>query len=655
MEKIKIDDFLNYKFLSNMEFSPNGKNTAFILHNMNLESNNYDSNIHIYNASNNNTLKLTSTDEELYFKWMNENEIVFPSFRDSNDLKRKDDFETFTPFYKININGGEANRFFEIPMSVNSFEFIDKDNIIFTGKFDHSKRDFDNLSLEDKLESKDYLIMDELPFWGNGKGDINKLRNPAYIYNISSGEIKQINDNFTNTLLIQLNGDNTKALILSRTFKDMEPLKMDLSLYDIEKGELKLLDSDNYIYSFADFIQDKIIFIGTDMKRYGMKENPHIFTMDLDGNNLQQISDNSFDSPAGSTIGSDCRYGSYRSFKVDGDFLYFLTTEGDSSNLKRINLNGDIENLTESLGSIDGIDISDGKIQFIGLRNLKLQELYSLNGEENQITHFNDWIYDKRSISKPEAISFDTDGVTIHGWVMKPVNFDSNKKYPTILNIHGGPKTAFGETFFHEMQYWTNKGYGVIFCNPRGSDGKGNEFADIRGRYGSIDYEDLMNFTDFCIENYEFIDENRLGVTGGSYGGFMTNWIIGHTDRFKAAASQRSISNWFSFFGTTDIGYFFTEDQQSSTPWDNPEKLWALSPLKYANRVTTPTLFIHSAEDFRCWAPEALQMFSALKYHGVDSRVCLFKDENHELSRSGMPKHRIKRLKEITEWFDKYL
>ena len=255
-------------------------------------------------------------------------------------------------------------------------------------------------------------------------------------------------------------------------------------------------------------------------------------------------------------------------------------------------------------------------------------------------------------VADPVEVSF---GEDLTGWVLLPKDYDETKKYPAILDIHGGPKTVYGEVFYHEMQYFASEGYFVFFCNPRGSDGKGNEFSDIRGKYGTIDYDDLMKFTDEVLNKYESIDKDRVGVTGGSYGGFMTNWIIGHTDRFKAAASQRSISNWISKFGTTDIGYYFVDDQQSGTPWNNADKLWWHSPLKYADKVKTPTLFIHSDEDYRCWMAEAFQMFSALKYHGVDSRICLFKGENHELSRSGKPTHRMRRLKEIISWFNHYL
>ena len=195
----------------------------------------------------------------------------------------------------------------------------------------------------------------------------------------------------------------------------------------------------------------------------------------------------------------------------------------------------------------------------------------------------------------------------------------------------------------------------MFFMNPRGGDGRGNSFADIRGKYGTIDYEDLMKFTDEVLKKYPAIDTARVGVTGGSYGGFMTNWIIGHTDRFKAAASQRSISNWISFAHTSDIGEMFGADQQGADTWKNVDKLWWHSPLKYANQCTTPTLFIHSDEDFRCPYSEGMQMYSALCEHGVATRLCMFKGENHELSRSGKPRHRVKRLKEITTWMDTYL
>ena len=664
MENLKLDDFTRYKFLSGISISPNGFNTGFVLHQMDVEENKYLSNIYIYNENNKEPLKLTSLDEERSFIWKDDNTILFPGARDEKDKEKKKNGEDLTPYYEISLKGGEANKVFEIPLNVTSMKILDDENFILTAIYDHNKPNLEGLSDAEKKETlkkmkdaKDYEIFDEIPFWSNGQGYTNKKRNRLYKYNIKTKDLLPITDVFTSVLSFELNDEKDKILLICKSYTDKMQLKSDIHLYDIEKNHLeKLGHDDDFNYSYINFFGDKIIFAGHDKKSYGINENPHFFIMDLNSGKSTQITGSNFDSGLWSSVGSDCRYGGSNSMKVEGDYLYFTTTENESSYINKMDKEGNIEKLVKKSGSIDGFDIVNGEIKFIGLRGIKLQELYELkNEEEIQLTNYNEWVMKERKIAKPEHLSFETDNVVIDGWVLKPVDYQEGKKYPAILDIHGGPKTVFGEVFYHEMQYWANHGYLVFFCNPRGSDGKGNEFSDIRGKYGTIDYEDLMNFTDEVIKKYPCIDVDNIGVTGGSYGGFMTNWIIGHTNRFKAAASQRSIANWVSFFGTTDIGYYFATDQNDATPWEDVDKLWFHSPMKYANKVETPTLFIHSEEDYRCWLPEGLQMYSALKYHGVESRLCMFKGENHELSRSGKPKNRIKRLEEITNWFDKYL
>ena len=664
MENLKLDDFTKYKFLSGIRFSPSGKKTGFVLHQMDVDENKYLSNIYIYKEESSSYIKLTSLDEERSFIWKDDDTIIFPAIRGKKDKERKEKKEEFTTFYEISLLGGEANKVFEVPLNVRSIEFIDEDKLMVIGSFDPSRPKLDELSKEEKnkslkkmAEDKDYEVLDEIPFWFNGAGFTNKKRSRLYIYNLKDEKLTPITDEFTDVASAKLNKDKTKIIIVASSFTDKMQLKSDLHLYDIKEGCLeKLSHEEVFNYAYADFLGDKIIFAGKDMKAYGINENPHFYLMDLDGTNVKRLTDDDFDCGLWNSVGSDCRFGGSRSMVIDGEHLYFVTTEGYNSYINRIDKNGKIEKLTKDNGSIDGFDVKDSKISFIGLRGLRLQELYGLKDkEEIQLTDFNEWVIKEKKLSQPEHITFENDGVTIDGWIMKPVDFEEGKKYPAILDIHGGPKTVYGEVFYHEMQYWANIGYVVFFCNPRGSDGKGNEFADIRGKYGTVDYEDIMEFTNIVVEKYPFIDSENIGVTGGSYGGFMTNWIIGHTNRFKAAASQRSISNWISKFGTTDIGYFFVEDQQGATPWSDVEKLWFHSPMKYADKVTTPTLFIHSEEDYRCWLPEGIQMFTSLKYHGVDSRLVMFRGENHELSRSGKPKHRIRRLEEITNWFNKYL
>ena len=248
-----------------------------------------------------------------------------------------------------------------------------------------------------------------------------------------------------------------------------------------------------------------------------------------------------------------------------------------------------------------------------------------------------------------------TDGVDIDGFVMKPVGYEPGTRYPGILHIHGGPKMVFGPGFHHEMQLWAASGFFVCYCNPRGSCGKGNAFADLQGKYGEVDFRDLMEFTDEVLRRYPEIDADRMGVAGGSYGGFMTNWVIGHTDRFRCAVSQRSIANYVGDYLLSDIGYYYVPDQQLGTIWEHPERLWKASPLTYADRVKTPTLFIHADKDYRCTLANGLEMFAALKLHGVESKLCMFYGENHGLSREGKPSNRISRLSEILHWMEEHL
>ena len=287
-----------------------------------------------------------------------------------------------------------------------------------------------------------------------------------------------------------------------------------------------------------------------------------------------------------------------------------------------------------------------------------LQEVYRRKGDGlwERLTNLNDSALENRTVSAPVRYTFtDRDGFSVNGFVIEPADYDPGKSYPGILEIHGGPRAAFTHGFFHELQYLAGKGYFVFYCNPRGSAGGGEDFADIRGRRGTVDYNDLMEWTDFVLDKYKSIDPKRLGVMGGSYGGYMTNWIISHTKRFAAAVSMRSIADLTGSYGATDCGAWGTPGVYGGTPWANDERLREQSPFTYAMNIYTPTLFLHSFEDHRCNVTGAMQMYTALQLKGVPTRMCLFKNECHELSRSGRPASRLRRLEEIGAWMDRYL
>lgn len=658
MENLKLKDFLDYKFLSGIELSPDKNYAAFAVHAPDYEDNKYLSGIWIYNCLTSEYKKLTGMNKEKSFIWLDNDTILFPSLRDDKLKEKIEKGEHWAVFYAIDIHGGEAYEYMRIPMNVSGIKKMAQEKFLITAEYDHYGINLHSHKGEEKekavdmiKESKDYEVLDEIPFWSNGHGFTNKKRNRLYLFDKGTKDIVPISGKFENISVTSVR--DGKALYISENYTNKLELTNELYLYDLySEKATRLVEEDEFAIDFAEFVGDEIIFAASPMDKYGLNQNPSFYK--LKNGEAELLSRH--DSGMHNSVASDCRYGGGVDHRAFDNCLYFVATENKSSFIKKLSLDGRIEKITGDNGSVDFFDIGSEGIIFIGLRGTRLQEIYTLKeGVETQRTKFNEKIAETKNIIKPEPLEFVNDGIKMEGFVLKPADYDESKCYPGILDIHGGPKTVYGEVFFHEMQYWANEGYFVFFCNPRGSDGRGDEFADIRGKYGTIDYDDLMKFTDWVLEKYPQIDKCRIGVTGGSYGGFMTNWIIGHTDRFKCAASQRSISNWISKFGTTDIGYYFNADQMQSTPWDNVEKMWFHSPLKYANQAVTPTLFIHSEEDYRCWIGEGLQMFTALKYHGVDARLCMFRGENHELSRSGKPRHRVRRLEEITNWFEKYL
>ena len=658
MENLKLKDFLDYKYLSNLEFSPNGENAGFVVNTTNYDDNNYQSNIWLLNNKTKKYSKLTSLNEERSFLWIDNSTIIFPAARDAKLKEKVNQGEKWTAYYSIDINGGEADKYMQIPLMVTAIKMIDKDNFVLTAKYDNYGINLNEMTGEERTkaiaklkEEKDYEVLDEIPFWSNGGGFTNQKRNRLYLYNRISNEVTPLT--CEHTVVTYFSYKDGKVLYVGNVFEGKLEQREGIFCYDIasKKTETLLPIEANFRVSYAEFLEDAVICALNDCKEYGMNQNPSFYV--IKNGKVELLKKH--DTWMINTVGSDCRYGGGKAYRVVNGKLYFPTTVFKDSFLNTIDLAGNETVLTKANGSVDVYDVHGEEILFVGLRGIKLQEIYSLkNGEETQLTSFNENVYTDKKLSIPEKCNFVNDGIEIEGWVLKPVDYDETKTYPAILDIHGGPKTVFGEVFYHEMQVWANMGYFVFFCNPRGGDGRGNAFADIRGKYGTIDYDDLMKFTDVVLEKYP-IKADRVGVTGGSYGGFMTNWIIGHTDRFRCAASQRSIANWISKFGTTDIGYYFNADQNASTPWINQEKLWWHSPMKYADKAKTPTLFIHSEEDYRCWLAEGIQMFTALKYHGVEARLCMFRGENHELSRSGKPKHRVRRLEEMTNWFEKYL
>ncbi|HEV8430509.1 MAG TPA: S9 family peptidase [Pyrinomonadaceae bacterium] len=278
------------------------------------------------------------------------------------------------------------------------------------------------------------------------------------------------------------------------------------------------------------------------------------------------------------------------------------------------------------------------------------------SGQPKQLTHINDEMFSKLNLTEPEEVWYTSfDGKKIQTWVQKPPDFDPNKKYPLILNIHGGPHAAYGFIFDHEFQWMAAKGYVVLYPNPRGSTSYGQEFGNIiQHNYPGDDYKDLMAGVDELIRR-GYIDDKKMGVTGGSGGGLLTNWTVGQTTRFAAAVSQRDIASWTDWWYTADFT-LFQPSWFKAPPFEDPEDYKRRSPITYVNKIQTPLMLILGEVDWRTpTGPGGEAMFRALKYRKIPTVMVRFPNESHELSRSGQPWHRIERLQHIVGWFDKWI
>ena len=319
------------------------------------------------------------------------------------------------------------------------------------------------------------------------------------------------------------------------------------------------------------------------------------------------------------------------------------------------------EAVTKGARRVQAFDVSSAASKLVYVANdfQHLDDLYvsNLDGKsEHQLTHLNSALWSQLDLQPVERLPYlSSDGLPIDGFLVKPLGWQPGKRYPMVLVIHGGPRDMFGVDWYNEFQIFAAQGWAVFFCNPRGSIGYGEKFE--RGQinnWGVMDYQDVMAGVDAALKHYDWIAPNNLGVTGGSYGGYMTNWIISHTNRFKAAVTLRSLSNFISDEGTRQ-GPYGHADYFKDFVFDDFDQYWDASPLKYARNVKTPILILHSEMDFQLPFEQAEQWFRALQHYGVPSEFVLFPRENHNLTRTGEPKHIVESFKWQIYWFDRYL
>ena len=347
----------------------------------------------------------------------------------------------------------------------------------------------------------------------------------------------------------------------------------------------------------------------------------------------------------------------------DGDRIVFRVEDGGNVHIYSVPADGSSEPalLVGGEQSIGLYDLRDGRLVYTASTSTRPHELFGEDGK--RITSVcDDFVAGCRPAEVERFAAVSSDGTEVDAWLVRPSDFDETRRYPVLLTVHGGPFTQYETGFFDEVQVYAGAGYCVLYANPRGGSGHSEEWGRaIRGPgdgagpgWGTVDYEDLMGVVDSALERFPFLDGDRLGVLGGSYGGFMTSWIVGHTNRFKAALSERAVNQLVSAFGSSDVFWIF-ERQFGGPMWEHVDDWLKMSPATYAREIETPLLVVHSENDLRCNVEQGEHLFTLLRLLGKEVEMLRFPGESHELSRSGSPVHRVQRFEAILEWFGRYL
>ncbi|MGG4454401.1 S9 family peptidase [Brevibacillus porteri] len=655
---LTAEDLYQMRYASDPALSPDGKTLAYV-ENLIDESRAYQNHLYLRKLDADDPQPLTSGSRDTFPRWSPDgSKISFVSNRSGKPQ-----------IWLIDANGGEASQLTRCKNGVSNPTWSpDGTYIVFSSILDEGETFADLEGTEEKENAK-AIHVGRMKYKSDDLGFIYEKNKQLAIVHVETGEVTPLSDGPYNHTIGSWSPDGKWLSVTANRAEDPDfQHSVDVFLISSEGGEWKKLTNSKGIFAYPTWSHDskKLAYIGSELDTHLYAAQKRIWVYDLEKGDYTCITADWDVQVGDSTIG-DMRSPGHPNpgavWTADGRGMYFIASERGNSGIYHVTLDGQVTSVIAGNRNIYGFSLHENEQTVVAAISDPFTpgDLYQVSlkdGEEKRLTAVNEELFAGIELPVPEEMEFvATDGWKLHGWMLKPVGFEEGKKYPMVLQIHGGPHSMYGNTFFHEFQLLAAKGYAVLYTNPRGSFGYGERFVQACcGDYGGNDYRDLMTAVQYACDHFDFVDEDRLGVAGGSYGGFMTNWIVGKTNRFKAGVTDRSICNWVSFYGVSDIGYFFTAEEIQANPFTNPEKMWQHSPIRLVENIETPLLIMHGEHDYRCPIEQAEQLYVTLKHQGkAPVSFVRFPGASHELSRSGDPEQRVLRLQYTTDWFDSYL
>ena len=646
--KLEPIDVFDMEYVSNTEISPKGDKVLFQRNFKDIMTDKNLSNLWIVNFDGSGMMPITTGDHNAFS----------PKWSHSGDMfTYKSNVEGRTQLYLYNLQNNSTQKLTNVQSSIGNVEWSPDDKYLLFNSFVESA-DPRLIKMPKKPKGADWnsppIEIDDMVYRYDGGGYRRSGNNQIFILPVEGGTPRQVSSLDKNpSSAVWLGTDKVLFSANLHDDSDFEPNNSEIHVLDINSGQVKQLTTrfgpDRSPAVSPD--NSTIAFLGYDDKYLGYQQNS-LYVMDTDGSNVKLVSEG-FD-----------RNISNINWMRDGKGLYFQYDTEGMTKIASMSLSGKVKDIVDELGGLSlGRPYSGGSftISQSGRYAFTYGNVYNpadlavgFNGSKERLTHLNKDLFDYKELGKVEEVWYESsyDGKRIQGWLVYPPNFDPTTTYPLILEIHGGPFTNYGFRFSAEVQLFASEGYFVLYTNPRGSTSYGKEFANlIHHNYPSQDYDDLMSGVDHVVTR-DYIDGDNLFVTGGSGGGVLTSWIIGKTDRFRAAVVAKPVINWYSFVLYADNISFFYKYWFPGMPWDNLEEYMKRSPISYVGNVTTPTMLLTGEDDYRTPMAESEQFYAGLKLNKVESMLVRIPGASHGIA--ARPSNLIAKVNAITAWFDKY-